>query len=265
SYMCRVQGVNIVINIFYAIAVNAAYAISITVLNAINTLTQSLITALRPQIFKSYGECDLKRYNHLVLFGSKYTFSILFLLSSPVILCADELLKIWLDIVPDYTVEFVRLVIVVAFIDSFSYSMIAGIQATGRIKTYQLVVSLIVLINLPLTFILFKAGNNVLSMFYPFIVTAIINQGLRLYFIYINAGFDYKKYFTVVIYPCLLAVCLSLVTDISIKKMLPFNSIIDVLIVCIFIFSFNTIIFYWVVVSKKEKKWLLETLKRKVK
>ena len=265
SYMCRVQGVNIVINMFYAIAVNAAYAISITVLNAINTLTQSLITALRPQIFKSYGECDLKRYNHLVLFGSKYTFSILFLLSSPVILCADELLKIWLDIVPDYTVEFVRLVIVVAFIDSFSYSMIAGIQATGRIKTYQLVVSLIVLINLPLTFILFKAGNNVLSMFYPFIVTAIINQGLRLYFIYINAGFDYKKYFTVVIYPCLLAVCLSLVTDISIKKMLPFNSVIDVLIVCIFIFSFNTMIFYWVVVSKKEKKWLLETLKRKVK
>jgi hypothetical protein len=60
--------------------------------------------------------------------------------------------------IPPYTIGFVRLVIVVALIDSFSSSIIAGVQAVGKIKVYQLTVSFFVFISLPFSYLLFKLG-----------------------------------------------------------------------------------------------------------
>ncbi|HBZ2419942.1 TPA: hypothetical protein MG819_28225, partial [Klebsiella pneumoniae] len=107
---------------------------SSTILNAINSLTQSLVSAIRPQIFKSYSEMNEERYLTLVTSGSKYTFSFLFLISCPVLICTKELLSLWLVNIPPYTIGFVRFVIIVALIDSFSSSIIAGVQAVGKIK-----------------------------------------------------------------------------------------------------------------------------------
>jgi O-antigen/teichoic acid export membrane protein len=78
AYVCRTQGINIAINVFFATTVNAAYALSSTILNAINSLSQSLVSAIRPQIFKSYAENNEQRYLTLVTYCSKYTFSFLF-------------------------------------------------------------------------------------------------------------------------------------------------------------------------------------------
>ncbi len=156
AYVCRTQGINIAINIFFATTVNAAYALSSTILNAINSLTQSLVSAIRPQIFKSYSEMNEERYLTLVTSGSKYTFSFLFLISCPVLICTKELLSLWLVNIPPYTIGFVRFVIIVALIDSFSSSIIAGVQAVGKIKIYQLTVSFFVFISLPFAYLFFN-------------------------------------------------------------------------------------------------------------
>lgn len=264
SYVCRIQGINIAINAFFATTVNAAYALSITVLNAINSLTQSLITALRPQIFKSYSEHNKRRYDELVIFGSKYTFSLLYLIGSPIIIFSSEVMQLWLDSVPVYTSEFVQYVIVVALIDSLSFSIIAGIQATGKIKTYQVIVSFFIMINLPLSYLLFRQGFSVLSMFLPFITTSLINLGLRLYFISINSKFNYKRYIKRVILPCCLAAVISSTINFLIKEIFVINGVLALMFGCSLVFLSNVIIFYMIVTSSKEKKWLTESLKRKL-
>ncbi|MFV0264609.1 MAG: hypothetical protein ACK5JN_19640 [Kluyvera sp.] len=263
SYMCRVQGINVVINMFFATTINAAYAISMTVLNAINSLTQSLIVALRPQIFKSYVENERLRYYSLIEFGSKYTFSFLFVISSPILICTDSLLKIWLGDIPLYTVECVRFIIVVALIDSFSQSIITGIQATGRIKKYQVVVSFFILLNLPITFILFKMGYSVLAMFIPFTITAVINLVLRVLFISSYSTFNYRSYIKKVISPCACSSVIAILLGYLTTKYIGPDSLVITLTNCILIAMLNVIVFYSIVVSKKEKKWLKELLIKK--
>ncbi|HCQ7779613.1 TPA: hypothetical protein OL850_005683, partial [Klebsiella pneumoniae] len=133
----RIQGLNILLNVYFSTVVNAAFAISNTVLNAINLLTQSLVTALRPQIYKSYAASDISRYRFLILMGSKFTFIFLSIISMPLIVNTQEILILWLKNPPEFGVAFVRIIVVMALIDSLSFSIMAGIQATGKIKAYQ--------------------------------------------------------------------------------------------------------------------------------
>lgn len=61
------QGVNILINMFFGPSLNAARGIAGQVLGAVNTFVTNFMTAVRPQIVKSYAQGDYKSMNKLVL------------------------------------------------------------------------------------------------------------------------------------------------------------------------------------------------------
>lgn len=44
------------------------------------------------------------------------------------------ILRVWLKIVPDYTVAFVRLMLGITIIDAMAGSLMVAAQATGRIR-----------------------------------------------------------------------------------------------------------------------------------
>ena len=52
------------------------------------------------------------------------------------------------------------MIIILSWIESFNYSIGTAIQARGKIKAYQLIVSGLSLFNLPLTYCAFKLGAN---------------------------------------------------------------------------------------------------------
>lgn len=71
----RDQGVNVVINLFCGPTVNAARGLAIQVNTAINSFVQNFMTALNPQITKSYAAGD-KMYMFTLLFqGARLSFS----------------------------------------------------------------------------------------------------------------------------------------------------------------------------------------------
>lgn len=260
AYVCRTQGINIAINVFFATTVNAAYALSATILNAINSLTQSLVSAVRPQIFKSYAEKNEQRYLTLVTYCSKYTFSFLFLISCPVLICTKELLSVWLVNIPPYTIGFVRLVIIVALIDSFSSSVIAGVQAVGKIKIYQLTVSFFVFISLPFAYFLFKLGFSPFSAYIPLIITSIINLFLRSYFLAKYTSFDFNAYLFKIVLPCVFSAGVTYAISYYINLSFSPDGILLTLLACSF-YSFIYLIFALVfVVSKFERKVILSTV-----
>lgn len=265
AYVCRTQGINIIINLFFATTVNAAYALATTVLNAINSLTQSLITAIRPQIFKSYAEGDISRYNLLVSGGSKYTFSLLFILSCPVLLCSRELLTLWLGNVPDYTVGFVRFIIITTLIDSFSSSIITGIQATGKIKKYQVTVGFFVFLSLPISYFLYWLGFSVYTAFVPLISLSILNLMLRGYFIARLSFFDLACFYKRVIFPCILSSVLSLGFGYLIKVNIEISSVFGVLFLSSLYSLIAFIFIFLFVVSKNEKVMIIKYLEGVIK
>lgn len=148
------QGINILLNIYFGSTVNAARAISFQVSSALAGFVNSLQMSINPQIIKSYATNDHKYMQQLVFMGARFSFFLLYFFSLPVILQTEYILKIWLNIVPEYAVIFCRLILVDALIASLSGSLMASVQATGRIKKYQIIVGGILLLNLPISYLL---------------------------------------------------------------------------------------------------------------
>lgn len=152
------QGVNILLNIFFGSTVNAARGIAFQVNSAIVGFVSSLQMSINPQIIKSYAANNHKYMQQLVFAGARYSFFLLYFISLPFLLQTEYVLKVWLNIVPEYAVIFSRLILIDALVTSLSGTLMASVQATGRIKKYQIIVGGILLLNLPLSYFLLR--NN---------------------------------------------------------------------------------------------------------
>lgn len=180
SAVLRDQGGNIVINMFCGPAVNAARGIAIQVSNAIQGFVTNFMTALNPQITKSYASGNFDYMMTLIFQGARLSYYILLLLSLPVILNAEYILSIWLGIVPEYTVRFVQLVLVFAMSESLANPLITAMLATGNIRNYQLVVGGLQLLNLPFSYLFLRLGYSPEIVFIIAIIISVCCEMSRL-------------------------------------------------------------------------------------
>lgn len=158
SSVAKTQGVNVLLNMFFGTSVNAARGVAYQVNGAIEGFVSNLVTAIKPQIVKSYASGDHSYMMSLVYKGSKFAFYMILVLSVPVIIETDDILSLWLTNVPEYTAIFVKLVLVLTLIETLSKTLMTAQAATGDIKLYQLVVSGITLLNLPVSYIFLYNG-----------------------------------------------------------------------------------------------------------
>lgn len=110
------QGLNMLLNIFFGPAVNAARGIAVQVQGISQQFCTNFQMALNPQITKSYAQEDFGYMHSLLIRSSKFSFYIMFFIALPLMLEAEFVLRLWLGIVPDYTVTFVRLTLVVSLL-----------------------------------------------------------------------------------------------------------------------------------------------------
>ncbi len=152
------EGVNVLLNIFFGPVINAARGIAFQVKGAVNQFVANFQMAMNPQIIKSYAVNDLKYMHQLIFRGAKYSFFLLFTLSLPIMLETEQILRLWLKTVPEYTVIFTRLVIMNVLIDCISGPLMTAAQASGKIKLYQSVVGGLLILNLPVSYLFLKFG-----------------------------------------------------------------------------------------------------------
>ena len=174
----RKQGIDIVVNIFVGVTVNAARGIAAQLDAAVCKFTTSFTTALKPQIIKSYSSGDFKRLSFIVNQGARFSFFLMLFLSIPVILEMDIILNTWLKNVPEWALLFARLQLFESLIAVLSTTLIIAMLATGNIKKYQIVVSLITLCNFPLCILLLYLGIPVYCTY----LVAILLEFVSLYF-----------------------------------------------------------------------------------
>ena len=152
------QGVNVLLNIFVGPALNAARGIAVQVNAAICSFSGNFMTALNPQITKSYASDNREYTMSLVERGSRFSFYIMFILALPVLLETDFILQLWLKQYPDHTVNFVRLVLLLSLSEMLSNTLITLQNANGNIRNYQIAVGGMLLMNFPLSYCCLKAG-----------------------------------------------------------------------------------------------------------
>lgn len=166
------QGLNMILNVFFGVTVNAAMGIASQVNSAVASFVHSFQTAFNPQIVKSYAAGDHGYFIKLILSTSKYSYLLLFILALPIYICCPEVLCVWLTEVPDFAVSFCRLMLIFALLDALQGPLWYSVQATGKIKTYQILMSFMILSNLPIAYVCLKMGYSPNSVL---VVRCIIN------------------------------------------------------------------------------------------
>lgn len=181
AYIFNTQGVNLLINIFFGVGVNAARGIATQVDHAIMQLVNSFTTALNPQITKSYAAGDKEGMVSLVCRGAKFSYFLLFLLALPILMETEYILTVWLKIVPEHAVNFVRLAIIASLVNIVGKTGYTAAMATGRIRSYVLWVTTAGCMAFPLTWLVFIIGAPSEAAYAVFIVVYIIVECIRLW------------------------------------------------------------------------------------
>ena len=154
----RDQGGKILINIFTGPAVNAARGVALQLSGAVQGFVTNFMTAVNPQITKSYAAGDREYMYFLLSKSSRMSYYLLFVLALPVLFNTGYLLDLWLKDVPSHSELFVQLFIVFTLSESLSNPLITAQLATGNIRNYQLVVGGLQLLNIPVSYLFLKSG-----------------------------------------------------------------------------------------------------------
>lgn len=190
------EGVNIVINLFFGVTVNAARGIAMSVNGYVTQFANNFMVALNPQITKSFAAGNYEETHKLIFRGAKFTYFLMLLLMLPICLETKTILHLWLGIVPEYAVVFVRWTLIITLVNSLSNTLITGLHASGNLKRYMTIVGIVEVSNFPLTYIAFKLGLEPVAAYWVFASVYLILMFLRLYLIkdliYLN-GREYIK------------------------------------------------------------------------
>ena len=168
------QGSALIINSFFGTILNSGFGIASQVNSFVKMFSQSLSQAVIPQITKSYSSGRTDRTAQLVIYASKYSFFLMLIPSLPLLLETNFILNLWLTVVPIFTKIFIQIMLVNALITTMSAGVPAAIQATGKIKYFQIVLSSIMLLGLPAAYIAFTFGLPPYSILIVYTCTSII-------------------------------------------------------------------------------------------
>jgi O-antigen/teichoic acid export membrane protein len=158
SGVLRDHGGNILVNLFSGPVVNAARGVAVQLNGAVQSFVTNFMTAVNPQITKSYASGDKEYVFSLIGKSSRMAFYLLLLMAIPIIFNAELLLHIWLKDVPEHAVLFVQLFLMFALSEALSLPLITAMLATGKIRNYQLAVGGVQLLNIPLSYLCLKFG-----------------------------------------------------------------------------------------------------------
>ena len=152
------QGLNILLNLFFGVVVNAAMGIANQVNAAVVQFVSNFQVAFRPQLVKYYAQGNIDALKSLIINTSKYSYLLLFAVVCPVCFNIDLLLKLWLKNPPEYAAEFCIMMLIYALLETLSAPMWMTVQATGKIKRYQIVISCVMSLNIVFSYFFLRAG-----------------------------------------------------------------------------------------------------------
>ena len=168
----RNQGMGIILNIFYGVTINAAIGIANQINASVNQFVAGFQQAFNPQLTKAEASQDKEYQTDLIIKTSKYSYYIMFFFAVPLLFNLDFILDLWLGEYPTFTKELCVCIIIASLIDSISGPLWVTIFATGKIKSYQICISILFLLILPLTYI---CGSYGFRPYYPYVLYALLN------------------------------------------------------------------------------------------
>jgi len=258
------QGINLLINMFFGVAVNAARAVAYQVENTLTQFVSNFMTAVNPQIVKAYAQNDIKRFLQLIFESSKYSYYLLFLVTFPIFLEAKYILSLWLVEVPEHTTTFLRWVMAITLFRILARPVINGVHATGDVKTLNLTSGLYAAITfLPIVYTLYNMGFPVWTCFVVQSVNSLICTCLEVLSLYKNVKFDIKLFVHEVYFMPVLTTTISAIIPLYLSFVLEQGFLRLIIITIISILS-NSLCILYIGLKKKQREFVISFIKRKL-
>jgi len=211
------QGIDILLNLFFGVVVNAAKGVASQVRVAVYSFVSNFQMAINPQITKNYATNNYQRIHFLIKQGSRFSFYLFLILSMPVMLETKMILRLWLVKVPDYSVIFVRLTFINLMINNYYRFMVVAVEATGRIKKYQMVVGGTKLLALPLIYLFLKIGGDPTTGLLVAIFLEVMCVFFNLYFVRNMIEFDINDFLKGVVVKSLFVMTIAFILPLTVK------------------------------------------------
>lgn len=224
------QGVNIFLNIFFGTVVNASRGIAFQIQGAVSSLITNFQIVLAPVITKNYARNEFKQAFDLVFSSSKLSIYLLLIFSVPLIIETESILMWWLKVVPPYSVIFTQLIIVDLLISSLSGPLHILVQATGNIKRYQILVSGLLLLNVPFSYLFLKLGYSPEITISISIFFSALTLFARLFILHLNMKFPVTEYLKKVVFRILVVTIISWIIPYYVSFYLQ-NGVLNFLII----------------------------------
>ena len=254
------HGINLLMNLFFGVSLNAARGIAEQVNAAVTQFVNSFTTAVNPQITKTYARGEKDYLYKLVMSSSKYSFFLMLLLGAPIIAETPVILELWLKIVPDYTVVFVRLTLVISLISTLSTPLYTLALATGNIKHYQIVVGSLSLSCFFITYICYKLGQPVETAYYVSVIINIVILFARLKIVSELTGLKIGLYFKNVIQNALFVSVAVAIIIITLHLIFSERTILQSILILLLCFLFMLPIIFFLGLDKKERGYFLSII-----
>ena len=220
NFILNNQGVSMLMNVFFGVTVNAARGIATQVENAVLQFVNNFTIAINPQITKSYASGDLSIMHTLVCRGAKFSYFAMLIMALPIICESETILNLWLPEIPNHTIIFVQLSLIMGMCDSLGASGYTACAATGKLKRYSLIITQIGLLEFPLTWLFFAFGAPVVSTYYLYIFVKILVLIARMYLMRDMVDLKVKTFITSVFIPIFLTTIIAIIPSILILNLL---------------------------------------------
>ncbi len=253
------SGLNLLLNTFFDPVVNAARAVAITVEGSLAQFVGNFLVAVNPQITKLYSQNRLSEMHSLIFRSAKFSCLLLFMVSLPVLIETETILTLWLKTVPDYTIQFIRLLIFIGLVDNMARPLITAAAATGNVKLYQSAIGGILLAIVPISYVVLLMGGNPTSVYVVHLIVAIVAFIVRLIIIRPLINMSIVKFFRMVILPFLIVLAISIPIGITLHNVIS-EGIISSLIVCVLCSLIAGTLAYAIGFTKNERKFINEKI-----
>lgn len=255
AHISYLQGLNILLNLFFGPAANASRQIAGNVQEKLMSFVNNFQMAINPQIIKSYAAGLYKQVFELLYQSERITVYMMAVMMIPVWLTTDDILFIWLGQVPLYSDVFCRLILAMSFVNALANPFMKIIQADGRLKKNSLYTGTALFLILPISFVLLKKGFDAPIVYVVNLAVYFTAYLIRLKIVHDLVKYDVVDYLKHCIAKPLCVVSIPLVIGISIDSFMT-HSIINVIVFDVMLALLISFFIYTFGLEEREKAFV---------
>ena len=263
SILGKEQGSAMVINYFFGTTLNASFGLASQINRYVITFTNSLNHAAVPQIMKSYGGGNQERSLNIVYTITRVSALILLIIVIPLLFCMNDILKIWLGKVPEYTAIFASWMLINGFVMVLGSGFDPCIQSTGNIRNNEIGYGLINLTLLPIIYILYKLGS---PPYVNVVVAPILSLATRSFQILIlkkQTDFQFARYLNDSIVPSFVTLIVAIIPLYCMRIVIG-HSLLQTLFFVVIAGVWTSLAVWMVGIKENERRMLLSFIKTKL-